>query len=135
MIQHYQDRQQDFDQQDLLYTLDWLCQELAEEIEDAPDWFPALLQQWDNQRQGQLPLDLQLEEYLGTPAHQNILLYQITVAQVTLLMSHPEYIPLEALPLLPHQRSQPVGLIYSQTIAQVIDQIAQLLDPNWGEEA
>lgn len=134
MIQHYQNRQQTFDATYLLYTLDWICQELAEELEDAPDWLKGLHQHWDHLRQGTTDLDLKLNHYLSTTERQHILLYQITIIQVALLFEYPEHIPLEDLPPLPVARPQPIGLIYSQQIATTIDQLAQLLDPKWKEE-
>lgn len=134
MIQHYQDRQQSFDTDYLLYTLDWICKEWAEELDEAPDWLRDLHQHWELVRQGGQSLDLQFDQYLTTPERKNIVLYQMTMTQVALLFGYPEYVPLEELPPLPSNRPQPIGLIYSQQIAATIDQLAQLLDPNWGED-
>lgn len=134
MIQHYKNRQQNFDDTYLLYTLDWICQELTEELEDAPDWLKELHQHWDYLRQGTADLDLKLDQYLTTTEQQHILLYQITITQVTLLLGYPEHIPLEVLSPLPEARPQPIGLIYSQQIASTIDHLAQLLDPKWKDE-
>lgn len=134
MIQRYQDQEQSIDTDYLLYTLDWICQEWAEELDDAPEWLQTLHQHWETLRQGTQPLDLRLDHYLTTSERKNILLYQMTMTQVALLFGYPEYIPTEALPPLPATRPQPIGLIYSQQIAAVIDQLAQLLDPTWGDD-